>query len=62
MPTTLTNRLYPLPDGRDLTWNHYPIENACGVVVLERHTDGHLDGCAISDAELRSLLEAHRLA
>lgn len=62
VPTTLTNRLYPLPDGRDLTWNHYPIENAAGVVILERHTDGHLGGSPLSDDELRTLLDAHHLA
>lgn len=62
MPTTLTNRFYPLPDGRDLTWNHCPVENATGIIVLERHTDGHLDGSPISDEELATLLGRHGLA
>lgn len=60
MPTT-TNRMYPLPDGRDLTWNHCPIENAAGVIVFDTHTDGHLDGRPISDDELAELLEHNGL-
>lgn len=59
--TTPTNRLYPLPDGRDLTWSHCPVQNATGVLVLERHTDGHLDGNPIGDDELIDLLERHGL-
>ena len=59
VPITPTNRFYPLPDGRDLTWSHWPEENATGVIVLERHTDGHLDGSPIGDAQLRELLQLH---
>lgn len=59
VPITPTNRFYPLPDGRDLTWSHWPEENATGLVVLERHTDGHLDGTPIDDPELHELLRRH---
>ena len=61
MPITATNRFYPLPDGRDLTWSHWPVENATGQVVVERYTDGHLDGDPIADEELRELLARHNL-
>lgn len=61
VPMTLTNRLYPLPDGRDLTWTHLPIENSAGVVILDRNTDGHLDGDPITDVELQEILDAHNL-
>ena len=57
--STATNRFYPLPDGRDLTWSHWPVVNAEGRIVLDRHTDGHLDGCPIADDELHDLLSGH---
>ncbi len=59
VPITATNRFYPLPDGRDLTWNHCPLENATGILILDRHTDGHLDGSPIDDAELHAILRNH---
>ena len=59
VPITATNRFYPLPDGRDLTWSHWPVENASGQVILDRHTDGHLDGLPIADDDLHQLLRHH---
>lgn len=59
VPITATNRFYPLPDGRDITWSHCPVENASGVVILDRHTDGHLDGATIADEELHRILCDH---
>lgn len=59
VPITATNRFYPLPDGRDLTWNHCPVENASGVVILDRHSDGHLNGSPIADEELHEILRDH---
>lgn len=59
VPITATNRFYPLPDGRDLTWSHWPVENASGQVIVDRHTDGHLDGDPIADHELHELLRDH---
>lgn len=56
VPTTPTNRFYPLPDGRDLTWSHWPVENATGQVIVSQHTDGHVDGAPIADDELHVLL------
>lgn len=61
VPLTPTNRLYPLPDGSDLTWSHVPIQNAVGAVVFDQHTDGHLDGRPIDDDELGRLLTRHGL-
>jgi hypothetical protein len=61
VPTSPTNRFYPLPDGRDLTWCHWPVENASGQVIVDQHTDGHLDGRPISDEELHEILRAHGL-
>jgi len=57
--STATNRFYPLPDGRDLTWSHWPVVNAEGRIVLDRHTDGNLDGSPIADQELHDLLADH---
>jgi hypothetical protein len=59
VPITPTNRFYPLPDGRDLTWSHWPVENASGQVIVDRHTDGHLDGNPICDDDLHQLLRHH---
>lgn len=61
VPATPTNRIYPLPDGRILTWSHCPMRNAAGTVVVEEHAFGHLDGAPIADAELWLLLLEHGL-
>jgi hypothetical protein len=62
VPATPTNRFYPLPDGRTLTWSHCPMRNAAGAVMVDEHSFGHLDGHPISDEELIALLEQHGLS
>jgi hypothetical protein len=61
VPATPTNRIYPLPDGRTLTWSHCPMQNATGTVMVHEHAFGHLDGVPIEDAELHQLLLQHGL-
>ncbi len=56
-----TNRFYPLPDGRDLSWSHWPVTNSAGHIVDQRHTGGLLDGVPISDDDLQELLELHKV-
>ena len=56
-----TNRFYPLPDGRGLTWSNWPVHNPSGHVVMDRHTDGHLDGTPIPDEHLHELLDLHKI-
>lgn len=62
MPATPTNRFYPLPDGRTLTWSHCAMSNATGTVMAEEHAYGHLDGEPIPDDALAELLREHGLA
>ncbi len=57
VPATPTNRIYPLPDGRTLTWSHCPVHNATGAVMVDGHSFGHLDGEPISDDQLVLLLD-----
>jgi hypothetical protein len=59
MPATPTNRFYPLPDGRTLTWSHCSMRNATGAVMVEEHAFGHLDGESITDQELARILADH---
>jgi hypothetical protein len=61
VPATPTNRIYPLPDGRILTWSHCPMRNAAGAVMVDEHSFGHLDGEPIEDRELWILLLEHNL-
>ena len=56
-----TNRFYPLPDGRDLSWSHWPVTNSSGHVVERRHTGGLLDGVPIDDEDLPALLDLHKV-
>jgi len=61
VPATPTNRFYPLPDGRMLTWSHCSMRNASGAVMVEEHAFGHLDGEPIPDLELTRILVEHGL-
>lgn len=54
--STPTNRFYPLPDGRVLTWSQCAMTNATGNEMTVERTHGHVDGQPVPDQELRELL------